>query len=228
MSSCSIWARRGYGRGARFVNRVTVAALITLLLAIGPAVVPSAAATRILAFGDSLTAGLGVAPNQSFPAQLAARLKADGYDVIVDNGGVSGDTTADGLARFDWTMGDHPDVVLLELGANDMLRGLAPQRAEANLDAMLGKLKAAKVKILLLGMRASSNWGADYQTTFDAIYPALAKKYDVPLYPFLLDGVALDPKLNQADMLHPNPAGVAVIVSRVAPAVERLLGRPAG
>lgn len=187
---------------------------------------PAAAATRILAFGDSLTAGLGVAPDQSFPAQLAARLKTDGYDVIIDNGGVSGDTTADGLARLDWTMGAHPDIVLLELGSNDMLRGLDPKRAEANLDAMLGKLKAAQVKVLLLGMRAANNWGADYQKSFDAIYPALAKKYAVPLYPFFLDGVALDPKLNQADMMHPNPAGVAVIVGRVAPAVERLLGKP--
>jgi len=118
--------------------------------------------------------------------------------------------------------------VLLELGANDMLRGLDPSRAEANLDKMLAKLKAAKAKVLLLGMRASSNWGADYQRAFDAIYPALAKKYDVPLYPFFLEGVALDPKLNQPDMLHPNPAGVAEIVNRVAPAVERLLGKPAG
>ena len=228
MSSCVIGARRGYGRAARFVNRWALAALITLLLAALLAPGPAAAATRILAFGDSLTAGFGVAPNEAFPAQLAARLKGDGYDVVVDNGGVSGDTTTDGLARFDWAMGDHPDIVLLELGANDMLRGLDPKRAAANLDAMLGKLKAAKVKILLLGMRASSNWGADYQKSFDTIYPALATKYDVPLYPFFLDGVALDPKLNQADMLHPNPAGIAVIVSRVAPAVERLLGKPEG
>jgi acyl-CoA thioesterase-1 len=224
MLSCVIGARRGYDRGTRFVNRAVLAALITLLLAVAPA----AAATRILAFGDSLTAGLGVAPNEAFPVQLAVRLRSDGYDVIVDNGGVSGDTTADGRARFDWAMANHPDIVLLELGANDMLRNLDPKRAEANLDAMLAKLKAAKVKVLLLGMRSLSNWGADYQKSFDAIYPALAKKYDVPLYPFFLDGVALDPKLNQPDMLHPNGAGVAVIVSRVAPVVERLLGKPQG
>lgn len=213
---------------ARFVNRATLAALITLLLA--PLIVmgPAAAATRILAFGDSLTAGFGVAPDQAFSARLAARLKADGYDVVVDNGGVSGDTTADGLARFDWTMSSHPDIVLLELGANDMLRGLAPAQAAANLDAMLGKLKAAKVKVLLIGMKAANNWGADYQKSFDAIYPMLAKKYDVPLYPFFLDGVSLDPKLNQADGLHPNPAGVAVIVDHIAPAVERLLGKAEG
>ena len=183
-------------------------------------------ATRILAFGDSLTAGLGVAPDQSFPAQLAVRLNRDGYDVVIDNGGVSGDTTADGLARFDWTMGDHPGVVLVELGANDMLRGLPPSRAAANLDAMLAKLKAAKIKVLLIGFKAPNNWGADYQKAFDAIYPMLAKKYDVPLYPFFLDGVALDPKLNQPDGLHPTAAGVAVIVERMAPVVEQLLGKP--
>jgi acyl-CoA thioesterase-1 len=228
MSSCFIGTRRGYGRAARFVNRAAFAGLITLLLSTLLSPGQAAAATRILAFGDSLSAGFGVAPDQAFPVQLAARLKADGYDVTVDNGGVSGDTTTDGLARFDWTMGGHPELVLLELGANDMLRGLDPKRVEANLDAMLGKLKAAKVKVLLIGMKASTNWGPDYQKAFDAIYPALAKKYDVPLYPFFLDGVALDPKLNQPDMLHPNPAGVAVIVGRIAPAVEQLLGTPAG
>ena len=213
---------------ARFVNRAALAALITLLLSPFLSAGPVVAATRILAFGDSLTAGLGVAPDQAFPAQLAARLKADGYDVTVDNGGVSGDTTAGGLARLDWTIGDRPDIVLLELGANDMLRGLDPKHAETNLDTMLSKLKAAKVKVLLIGMKASTNWGPDYQKDFDAIYPKLAKKYDVPLYPFFLEGVALDPKLNQPDMLHPNPAGVAVIVGRIVPAVEQLLGQPAG
>ena len=206
-------------RGARGADHASAIAFIGA---------PAAATTRILAFGDSLTAGLGVAPDQAFPVQLAARLKADGYDVTVDNGGVSGDTTAGGLARLDWAMGGHPDVVLLELGANDMLRGLDPKHAETNLDTMLSKLKAAKVKVLLIGMKASTNWGPDYQKDFDAIYPMLAKKYDVPLYPFFLEGVALDPKLNQPDMLHPNPAGVAVIVGRIAPAVEQLLGKPAG
>ncbi len=228
MFSRFIKARRGYGCGGSFVNRAALAALITLLLAALLGAGPAAAATRILAFGDSLTAGLGLAPDQSFPVQLAARLKADGYDVVVDNGGVSGDTTRDGLARLDWAMADHPDIVLLELGANDMLRGLDPKRAEANLDAMLAKLKAAKLKVLLIGMAAANNWGADYKKSFDAIYPALAKKYDVPLYPFFLDGVALDPTLNQGDGLHPNASGVAVIVSRIAPAVERLLGKPTG
>jgi acyl-CoA thioesterase I len=222
MSSRVMCARRGYGRGGCFVNRAALGVLITLLLA--PA--PAPAATRILAFGDSLTPGYGLAPDQAFPVQLASRLKSDGYDVTVINAGVSGDTSADGLARLDWALGDHPDVVLVEFGANDMLRGLDPKRAAANLDAILAKLKAAKLKVLLLGMQAASNWGAEYKKSFDAIYPALAEKYAVPLYPFFLDGVALDPKLNQGDGLHPTAAGVAVIVGRTAPAVERLLGKP--
>ncbi|HLI21557.1 MAG TPA: arylesterase, partial [Stellaceae bacterium] len=174
----------------RFVNSAALAALITLALFAAPAL----AATRILALGDSLTAGFGLAPDKAFPVQLEARLKADGYDVVVDNGGVSGDTTADGLARLDWAMSDHPAVVLVELGANDMLRGLPPAQAEANLDAILKKLVAAKVKVLLIGMKAAGNWGADYQKSFDAIYPALARKYAVLLYPFFLDGVAMDAK----------------------------------
>ena len=220
-------ARRGYGCGRWFVNRIACTTLVALALTLA-APLAACAATRILAFGDSLTAGFGLAASQSFPAQLQARLIADGYDATIDNGGVSGDTTADGLARLDWTLGDHPDLVLVELGANDMLRGLDPKQAEANLDAILARIAAAKAKVLLLGMRAVSNWGADYQRAFDAMYPALAKKYDLPLYPFFLDGVALDPKLNQGDGLHPNAAGVAVIVARVAPVVEGLLSKPQG
>jgi acyl-CoA thioesterase I len=222
-------ARRGYGRAGWFVNRAARSAPMTFLLAVLLAFsAPAEATTRILAFGDSLTAGYGVAPDQAFPVQLQARLRADGYDAVVDNGGVSGDTTADGLARLDWSLGDHPDVALVELGANDMLRGLDPKQAAANLDTILARLKAAKVKVLLLGMRSVSNWGTDYQQRFDAIFPTLATKYGVPLYPFFLDGVALDPKLNQGDGLHPTAVGVAVIVGRVAPAVERLLAKPAG
>ena len=186
------------------------------------------ATTRIVAFGDSLTAGYGVAPSDAFPVRLAERLKADGYAVEIDNAGVSGDTTAGGKARLDWALGSHPDLVLLELGANDMLRGLDPKQARDNLDAILAKLTTAKIKVLLIGMRAPNNWGADYIRDFDAIYPDLARKYGVPLYPFYLDGVAFDPALNQPDMLHPNPAGVAVIVGRIAPAVERLLPKPTG
>jgi len=198
-------------------------AAITLLLLASPAL----AATRILAFGDSLTAGFGLAPDQAFPERLAARLKADGYDVTVANGGVSGDTTADGVARLDWAMADHPEIVLLELGANDMLRGIDPGVTEKNLTAILTQLRAAPAKVLLIGMKAPVNWGPDYEHAFDAIYPGLAKRFDVPLYPFFLDGVALDPKLNQGDGLHPNAAGVDIIVDRIVPAVERLIGKGA-
>ena len=183
---------------------------------------------RLLAFGDSLTAGYGLAPGEAFPAQLAARLKADGVVAEVINAGVSGDTTAGGLARLDWALGDHPDYALVEFGANDALRGIDPGATYDNLDRILARLKAAKVSVLLLGMRAPANWGRAYQEEFDAIYPKLAKKYGVPLYPFFLDGVALDPKYTQPDGLHPNAAGVATIVARVAPYVERLLTRAEG
>ncbi len=223
----------GYARGGAFVNRRSVLALITLVLGAAPLFfIPgkaaAAAATRILAFGDSLTAGFGLAPQDGFTARLAARLETDGYAVEVVNAGVSGDTTSGGLARLDWSLPDHPDIVLLELGANDALRGIDPKLARANLDAMLARLTAAHLKVLLIGMKAPGNWGADYQKSFDAIYSALAMKYSVPLYPFFLDGVALDATLNQADGLHPNKAGVEVIVARMAPVIERMLGKQGG
>ncbi|WP_229743845.1 arylesterase [Aliidongia dinghuensis] len=192
-------------------------------LAVGAA---QAAPTTILAFGDSLTAGYGVAPEDAYPAKLEAALKVKGYDVRIINAGVSGDTSAGGLARLDWALGDHPDYALVELGSNDALRGLEPTETRSNLDHILGALEQAKVKVLLMGMLAPRNWGTDYAQRFDRIYPDLAAQHRVPLYPFFLDGVALDPKLNQADMLHPTPAGVDVIVHRTLPAVEALLGPP--
>jgi len=128
------------------------------------------------------------------------------------------------LARLDWAIADHPDIVLLELGANDALRGIDPKLTRANLDAMLARLTRDHIKVLLIGMKAPRNWGPEFDNAFDAIYPDLAKKYAVPLYPFFLDGVALDAKLNQGDGLHPNAAGVEVIVAKIAPAVERLVG----
>ena len=180
--------------------------------------------TAILAFGDSITAGLGLPGDQAFPAELENKLRAEGFAVHVINAGVSGDTTADGLARLDWALADKPDIVILELGANDALRGLDPARARANLDAMIDKVQANGAKVLLAGMLAPANFGVDYQREFDKIYPALAKEHGVALYPFLLEGVALDPKLNQADGLHPNERGVAVIVDHIAPYVARLIG----
>ena len=179
--------------------------------------------TRILALGDSLTAGYGLGPEDALPVRLEARLKADGFAVEIINGGVSGDTTAGGAARVAWALSDKPQYALVELGANDMLRGLDPAQAYANLDKILQKLDAAGVKALLIGMRAPTNWGHDYEQQFDAIYPKLAAKWHVPLYPFLLDGVALDPQLNQGDGLHPNPQGVALIVTRLAPPIEQWL-----
>jgi len=188
----------------------------------------AAAAVRVLGLGDSLMAGHGLPPEDTLPVRLEARLKADGFAAKVINGGVSGDTTAGGLARLDWALGDKPRYVLVELGANDALRGLDPSEAYDNLDKILARLAAAKIGTLLIGMRAPANWGRQYQAAFDAIYPKLAAKYRVPLYPFLLAGVALDPKLNQSDGLHPNAAGVAIIVAHLAPVVERLIGGRAG
>jgi acyl-CoA thioesterase I len=186
-----------------------------------------AAPLRILAFGDSLTAGYGLSAGEAFPVRLQARLAADGYQVQIANGGVSGDTSAGGLARLDWALADKPDIVLVELGANDMLRGIDPKVTYDNLDKILARISQTGAKILLLGMKAVSNWGAEYQNEFDAIFPALAAKYHATLYPFFLEGVATDATLNQADGLHPNPQGVALIVDRVSPYLERLLGRPA-
>jgi acyl-CoA thioesterase I len=189
------------------------------------AVPAAAAAPRILAFGDSLTAGSGVASDESFPAQLARRLEADRVAAEVINSGVSGETSAGGLARIDWALGEHCDYALVELGANDMLRGLDPKLTYDNLDRILARFEGAGIKVLLIGMRAAPNWGDDYRRAFNAIYPALAEKHRVPLYPFFLDGVATDPRLNQPDGLHPTAAGVAVIVERIAPYVERLLAK---
>ena len=195
--------------------------VMLLLLLVGPAA--AAAPAKILALGDSITAGYGLKPEEALPVELEARLKQDGFDASVINGGVSGDTTAGGLARLDWALADKPGYAVVALGANDMLRGLDPGQAYDNLDKILARLRQARVKTLLVGMRAATNWGQEYQRAFDAIYPKLAAKWHVPLYPFLLDGVALDPKLNQDDGLHPNAAGVKVMVGRMAPAVETLL-----
>jgi acyl-CoA thioesterase I len=194
------------------------------LLALSMVVLPVRAETKtLLALGDSLTAGLGLDPAQAFPAQLEAALIARGHDVVVMNAGVSGDTAAQGAARLDWALTEDVDGVLVELGANDALRGLPPEQAEQALDDILAKLKQRNLQVLLLGMKAPPNLGPDYVTKFDAMYPALAAKYGVTLYPFYLDGVAADAKFNQADGMHPNSQGVDEIVKRVLPVVETLL-----
>ncbi len=180
---------------------------------------------KILALGTSLTQGYGLPPGTEFTVQLQAALKRAGIAATVINAGVSGDTSAGGLARLDWSLADKPDAAIIELGSNDMLRGLPPAQTEKNLCAILTRLKAAKVKVLLTGMKAQRNLGADYVKSFDEIYPRLAKEYGVLFYPFMLDGVALNPKLNQADRIHPNPEGVKVMVARILPLVKKLVGR---
>jgi acyl-CoA thioesterase-1 len=179
---------------------------------------------EILAFGDSLTAGLGLPTDAAFPSRLEARLRAEGTLVHVTNAGNSGDTTTDGLARLDWSLAGKPDLVILELGANDTLRGIEPKVVRANLDAMMTKIQASGAKLLLMGMRAPTNWGKEYQREFERIYPELAQAHEVTLYPFFLEGVAMDPNLNQPDGLHPNERGVAALVERIAPYVARLIG----
>jgi acyl-CoA thioesterase-1 len=178
---------------------------------------------RLLVLGDSLTAGYGLAPEEAFPAQLEKALRQAGYRVSVINAGVSGDTTAGGLSRLSWTMSADPQLVIVELGGNDALRGLPPAETRANLDAILEYLTRAGVRVILAGMRSPLNLGKDYTTAFDRIYPQLASKYQVTFYPFFLEGVALDAKLNQPDGIHPNAAGVKAIVTRFLPVVESVL-----
>lgn len=177
----------------------------------------------IAVLGDSLAAGYGLPTDRAFPARLEAALKAQGRQVKVVNAGVSGDTSAGGKARLDWTLADKPDLIILELGANDALRGLAPEQTEANLDAMLIRIKQANIRVLLAGMLAPPNWGREYGDAFKAVYPRLAEKHGVPLYAFFLDGVAAEPALNQADGIHPNAQGVEVIVARIAASVLKAM-----
>jgi acyl-CoA thioesterase-1 len=213
-----------YGAVRGFFNGLAALAVALLLICCGAGTASLAAAPpRIIALGDSLTAGYGVAPEDAFPVKLAAHLKSLGVAADIVDASVSGDTSADGLARLDWALSDHPQYALVELGANDMLRAIDPKVTYANLDAILTKLQQGGVKVLLVGMQAAPNWGSDYQKQFDAIYPDLAAKHHVPLYPFFLDGVALDRNLNQGDGLHPKAAGVDIIVERITPYVERLL-----
>lgn len=215
-----------------FGRKAVVALCLTIFAWIVSPIVTSAASAQsrpitIVAFGDSLTAGYGVKTSESFPIRLQMALEAKGHKVNIVNAGVSGDTTAGGWERLDWTLNPKPDAVILELGANDALRGIDPKEPRANLDKMLATLKAKNIAVLLTGMKAPSNWGADYAKSFDAIYPDLAAKYGVPLYPFFLEGVALDKAFTQPDGLHPTGAGVAEIVKRILPDAEALVQRVA-
>jgi acyl-CoA thioesterase-1 len=203
-----------------------VAGLLLALAAVAAAVGPAAAAgpVKVLALGDSLTAGYGLPPELGFTAQLQKALAARGHAVEVIDGGVSGDTTAGGLARLDWALADGPAVAIVSLGANDGLRGLDPALTRANLDAILTRLKERGVAVLLAGMYAPRNLGREYTERFDRLYPELAAKHGVAFYPFFLEGVAADARLNQDDGIHPNREGVAVIVKGIVPHLEPLLG----
>jgi acyl-CoA thioesterase-1 len=180
---------------------------------------------RIVMLGDSLSAGLGLAANEALPAKLEKALKAKGLAVTIENAGVSGDTASGGLGRLDWSVPEGTDAVIVELGANDALRGSDPKVTRAALEAIIRRLKERRIAVLLVGMLAPRNLGADYVKAFDPIYPELAKAHDVILYPFILDGVAGDRALNQADGLHPTAAGIDIIVSRMLPQVEELVAR---
>ena len=180
---------------------------------------------RLVVLGDSLTSGYGLPIKDAFPTQLEAALRARGIDVTVVNAGVSGDTTAGGRARLDWVFASAPTAVIIELGANDGLRGIAPAATAENLDAIIGQLKQRRIPVLLAGMYAPANLGRDYTRAFNSLYPRLAKSHNVILYPFFLDGVAGVPALNQDDGIHPNANGVATLVERILPPVLRLLGK---
>jgi acyl-CoA thioesterase-1 len=205
---------------------------MTLAALIGFAVVLAAAPTaradapvKIVAFGDSLTAGYGLPAQDTFPAKLQAALKAKGHNVEIENAGVSGDTASGGLSRLDWSIPDGTDAVIVELGANDMLRGVDPKVTRQALDEILKQLKARNIAVLLAGMKAAPNMGADYARAFEAIFEDLAQQYDVVFYPFFLDGVATQAKLALRDGMHPNAAGIDVIVKNILPKAEELVLR---
>jgi acyl-CoA thioesterase-1 len=178
---------------------------------------------RLVVFGDSLSAGYGLPPGEDFVTKLYEKVTTTNQDIVIANAGVSGDTSTGGLARLDWSIPDGTDGVILELGANDMLRGIDPTVTAKAIDAMVSRLIERQIAVLMVGMQAAPNLGPAYVTQFNAIYPETAERYGVPLYPFFLDGVAANRALNQADGIHPNEAGVAVIVERIYPAVEAFI-----
>ena len=181
----------------------------------------------LMVLGDSLVAGHGLPQGEAFPEILGQMLQNDGVDVRIINAGVSGDTTAGGLARLDWSLTENPDAAIIVLGGNDLLRGLDPSASFANLEEIIKRLKARNIAILLAGMQAPRNFGADYADEFDAIYQRLVNRHDVLFYPFFLDGVALQPMMNLADGMHPNQAGISHIALKMLPQVKRLLSKTA-
>ena len=207
------------GAGA-FCKLLTLTFLLLFVTAAG------AKELKIIGLGDSLMAGYGLAPQEAFPVQLERALKDQGHQVEIINAGVSGDTTAGGLARLDWVLTNEADAIIIQLGANDALRGTAPDETRTNLDAIITRAKAEGLTILLAGMLAPPNWGVRYGDAFNAIYPDLAAKHDIALYPFFLDGVAAEPELNQADGIHPTAEGAGLIAEKILPYVVSHLVKP--
>lgn len=218
---------RSYGNGRRLVQRCLCLAALAWVLAaiISGAALAADRPVKIVALGDSLTVGFQLPTSAAFPARLEQALKAKGLAVEITNAGVSGDTALGGLSRLDWSVPEGTDAVILELGANDMLRGVDPKLTRKAIETIVQSLKSRGVEVLLAGMRAPPNMGADYRRAFDAIYPELASRYGLVFYSFFLDGIAADPKLNQRDGMHPTQAGVDVIVGRILPKVEELIAR---
>jgi acyl-CoA thioesterase-1 len=221
-----------YGRsGTKFKHlrrRIACAVAILIAACLFPGLAVADRHTgpiRIVAFGDSLTAGYNLANEEAFPARLQRALAAAGLDVVVHNGGVSGDTSAGALARLDWAVPTDADAVIVEFGANDALRGVDPAETRANLDKLVGALRARGQEVLVAGMLAPPNMGSEYEAAFNEIYPALAQSHDAVFYPFFLDGVAGQRQLNQGDGMHPTAAGVDVIVERILPSVFELVNR---
>jgi acyl-CoA thioesterase-1 len=227
---------RSYGKSAAAVERqlrLFVHMLVLGMVLTGTALAQTAAIkatkpVKMVVLGDSLSAGLGLSGSAAFPERLQKALEAKGMAVDMINAGVSGDTASGGRDRLDWSVPQGTEAVILELGANDALRGTDPAVTRAALSDILTRLKARKIAVLLCGMVAPPNYGSDYAARFNAIYPELAKSFGVPLYPFFLEGVAANRKLNQADGMHPTAQGVDVIVKNILPAVEAFLGTISG
>lgn len=197
--------------------------MLALMTVLNPAWAETTKPVKLVVLGDSLSAGLGLPAHDAFPTKLQKALQAKGIPIAMTNAGVSGDTSSGGRDRLDWSVPDGTDGVIVELGANDALRGIDPDLTRTALTEIVQRLQARKIPVMLCGMLAPPNYGAEYAARFNSIYPDLAKKFDVPLYPFFLDGVAADAKLNQADGIHPTAAGVDIIVNNIMPTVEAFL-----
>ena len=225
MRSRTVAATCSYGNWGPLVQRFAAAALVGAALACGPALGQQEKPIKIVALGDSLTAGYQVPESAAFPVRLERALRAKGHKVEVANAGVSGDTASGGLGRLAWSVPDGTDAVIVELGANDMLRGVDPKVTRAALEQIIAQLKQRNLEVLLCGMLAAPNFGPDYQRVFDAIFPELASAHNVVFYPFFLEGIVSDSKFNQRDGVHPTAAGIDEIVTRIAPKVEELMTR---